>query len=158
MDPATLAHLVINALNQFGPFVGGAAATAIVTDASTDIYNKSKEQAKRLIDAIRHRFQREQDGGSAVQALQTYIGGDHDFASVVKTKIERILRDDPVFSTDLLRIMRSGPLQTLIIGEEAKARDIEMTNSTGTGTQHMQTGQKSEVEGIRMSLKTPDES
>src|ERR1700682_2043281 len=149
MDPATLAHLIINALNQFGPFVGSAAATAIVTDASTDLYNKSKEQARRLIDAMRHRFQREQDNGSAAHALQTYVSGDRDFESVVKTKLERILRDDPAFSADLLRIMRSGPLQTLIIGEEAKARDIEMTNSAGTGTQHMQTGKKSEVEGIK---------
>ena len=157
MDPATLAHLIINALNQFGPFVGGAAATAIVTDASTDLYNKSKEQAKRLIEAIHHRFQREKDGGSATQALQTYVGGDHDFESVVKTKLERILRDDPAFSADLLHIMRSGPLQTLIIGEEAKARDIEMTNSAGTGTQHMQTGKKSEVEGIKMNIKAPEE-
>jgi hypothetical protein len=157
MDPATLAHLIINALNQFGPFVGSAAATAIVTDASTDLYNKSKEQARRLIDAIRHRFQGEQDNGSAAHALQTYVSGDRDFESVVKTKLERILRDDPAFSADLLRIMRSGPLQTLIIGEEAKARDIEMTNSAGTGTQHMQTGKKSEVEGIKMNIKTPDE-
>ena len=157
MDPATLAHLIINALNQFGPFVGSAAATAIVTDASTDLYNKSKEQARRLIDAIHHRFQREQDNGSAAHALQTYVSGDRDFESVVKTKLERILRDDPAFSADLLRIMRSGPLQTLIIGEEAKARDIEMTNSAGTGTQHMQTGKKSEVEGIKMNIKTPDE-
>ncbi len=157
MDPATLAHLIINALNQFGPFVGSAAATAIVTDASTDLYNKSKEQARRLLDAIRHRFQREQDNGSAAHALQTYVSGDPDFESVVKTKLERILRDDPAFSADLLRIMRSGPLQTLIIGEEAKARDIEMTNSAGVGTQHMQTGKKSEVEGIKMSITSPEE-
>jgi len=158
MDPASLAHLIINALNQFGPFVGGAAATAIVTDASTDIYTKSKEQVKRLIDAMRHRFQREKDGGSAAQALQTYVGGDHDFESVVTTKLERILRDDPAFSANLLGIMRSGPLQTLIIGEEAKARDIEMTNSAGTGAQHMQTGKQSEVEGIKMRITAPDEN
>ena len=157
MDPAALAHLVIHAINQFGPFVGGAAATALITDASTDLYNKSKEQAARLIDAIRHRFQREPDNESAATALQAYTGGDRDFEVVVRTKLERILRDDPAFSADLLRIMRNGPLQTLIIGEEAKARDVEMTNSAGTGTQHMQTGKKSEVEGIKMTIKTPEE-
>jgi len=157
MDPATLAHLIINAINQFGPFVGGAAATALVTDASTDLYNKSKEQAGRLLDAIRHRFQREHDNGSATTALQAYSGGDRDFESVVQTKLERILRDDPAFSADLLRIMRNGPLQTLLIGEEAKARNVEMTNSAGTGTQHMQTGKKSEVEGIVLRITSPDE-
>ena len=159
MDPASLAHLVINALNQFGPFVGGAAATAIVTGASTDVYNKSKEQAKRLLDAIRHRFQREQDGGSAGQALQAYVGGDRDFESVVKTKLERILRDDSMFSTDLLRILRSGPLQTFIVDEEARVKGFDMTNSagTGTGTQHAQIGKKADIENIRMTIKTPDE-
>jgi hypothetical protein len=157
MDPATLAHLVINAINQFGPFVGGAAATALIFDASSDLYNKSKEQARHLLDAIHQRFQRESDNGSAATALQAYTGGDRDFESVVQTKLERILRDDPAFSADLLRIMRNGPLQTLIIGEEAKARDVEMTNSAGTGTQDMQTGKKSEVEGIVMRITAPDE-
>ena len=159
MDPATLAHLIINALNQFGPFVGSAAATAIVTDASTDLYNKSKEQAGRLIDAIRHRFQREQDNGSAANALQTYVSGDRDFESVVKTKLERILRDDPAFSADLLRIMRNGPLQTFIVEEEARVKGFDMTNSagTGTGTQQAQIGKKADIENIKMTIKTPDE-
>ena len=133
MDPATLAHLIINALNQFGPFVGSAAATAIVTDASTDLYNKSKEQARRLIDAMRHRFQREQDNGSAANALQTYVSGDRDFESVVKTKLERILRDDPAFSADQpLRLeievgqsLEGHPLMASIILE--RVREITRT-------------------------------
>ncbi len=160
MDSASLAHLIINALNQFGPFVGGAAATAIVTDASTDVYNKSKEQVKRLIEAMRHRFQREHDGGSAAQALQTYVGGDRDFESVVTTKLERILRDDPAFSASLLGIMRSGPLQTFIVDEEARVKGFDMTNSagTGTGTQHAQIGKKADIENIKMTIKTPDEN
>jgi hypothetical protein len=157
MDPATLAHLVINAINQFGPFVGGAAATALITDASSDLYNKSKEQAARLIETIRHRFRREQDNGSAATALQAYTGGDRDFEGVVKTKLERILRDDPAFCADLLRIMRNGPLQTFIVEEEARVKGFDMTNSAGAGTQHAQIGKKAEVCDVKMNIKTPGE-
>ncbi len=80
----------------------GRSRHGLVTDVSTDLYNKSKEQAERLVDAIHHRFRREQDNGSAAAALQTYVSGDRDFESVVQTKLERIMRDDPAFSADLL--------------------------------------------------------
>lgn len=156
MDPSTLAHLVINAINQFGPFVGGAAASALIFDASADLYNKSKEQARHLIEAVRHRFQREPDSGSATNALQAYTGGDRDFESVVQTKLERILRDDPAFSADLLRIMRNGPLQTFLVEEEAKVKGFDMTNSAGTGTQHAQIGKKADVSEVRMNITSPD--
>ena len=152
MDAGMLANAIMQALT---PLLGGVGA-AVATDIGNTIYDKSKEQARRLLEAIRHRFSKEQDEGSATLALQTFVNGDSDFAGVVRTKLERILQNDPDFSTEVLRIMRSGPLQSLIVGEEAKARDIDISNSAGAGTQHIQTGKKSEVERIKLNITPPD--
>jgi hypothetical protein len=163
LDPM-LVNWVMQGLSQLLPAVGpaaGAAAgtigTAIVTAAGTDLYDKTKEQAKRLFDAIRQRFAQEPDGAGATRALQTYVEGDRDFEPVVTTKIERILNQDPAFAAQVLAILRSGPLQSLIVGEEASAKDIEMSNSAGGGgTQTIQTGKKSEVERVKFTMTTPD--
>jgi hypothetical protein len=108
MDAGMLANAIMQALT---PLLGGVGA-ALATDIGNTIYDKSKEQARRLLEAIRHRFSKEQDEGSATLALQTFVNGDPDFAGVVRTKLERILQNDPDFSTEVLRIMRSGPLQS----------------------------------------------
>jgi hypothetical protein len=159
MLDAMLVNWVMQGLSQLLPAVGnaaGAAAGAIVTGVGTDLYDKTKEQAKRLFEAIRQRFSQEPDGGSANRALQTYIDGDRDFEPVITTKLERILQDDPAFAAQLLAILRSGPLQSLIVGEEAAAKDIEMSNSAGAGTQTIQTGKKSEIERVKFTMTTPD--
>ncbi len=155
IDPAFV-NWVMQGLSQLLPVVGGGIGGAVVTGIGTDAYNKTKEQAGRLLDAIRHRFSKEQDGGSATQALQTYVSGDRDFEGVVRTKLERALNEDPAFAAQLLAIMRDGPLQSLIVGEEARASDIDMSNSAGIGTQTIQTGHKSQVERVKMNITPPD--
>lgn len=156
MEVAMLVGLVMQGLSQLLPVVGGGVGAAIISGAGSDLYNKTKEQAGRLFDAIRQRFAGEHDGSKATQALQTYVDGDSDFESVVKTKLERILQNDPAFAANLLAILRSGPLQSLIVGAEATATDIEMTNSAGSGTQTMQTGDKSQVARIKLNITSPD--
>lgn len=161
MDPATLATTVMGILTQMQPYLGGAGAaiaTAAATDAGETIYQKGKEQGKHLLAAIRDRFTREKDGRGATQALQSFVDGDLDYSSVVQTKLERLLRDDPGFADSLLVILRSGPLQSLIVGEEATAREIDMSNTLGAGTQQIQTGKKSQVEGVSMNIAPPDKT
>jgi hypothetical protein len=161
MDPATLANTIMGILTQIMPFLGGVGA-AIVTSAATDVgetvYQKSKEQGKHLIATIRDRFSREKDGSSATQALQSFISGDLDYSSVVQTKLERLLRADPGFADNLLEIIRSGPLQSLIVGEEATAREIDMSNTLGVGTQKIETGKGSQTEGVSMNIAPPDKA
>ncbi|HXX77901.1 MAG TPA: hypothetical protein VEI53_05390 [Ktedonobacteraceae bacterium] len=159
MDPAALANAVMGILTQMMPFLGtmGAAiVTGIATDTGETIYQKGKEQGKRLLDAIHHRFATENDGGNATQALQNFVSGDLDYQSVVQTKLERLLRNDPGFSDSLLEIIRSGPLQSLIVGEEATAREIDMSNTLGVGTQKIETGKKSQVEGVSLNIAPPE--
>ena len=161
MDPATLANTIMGILTQIMPLLVGVGA-AIVTGAATDvgdtIYQKGKEQGKHLLAAIRDRFSREKDGGGATQALQSFVSGDLDYSSVVQTKLERLLRIDPVFADSLLDIIRSGPLQSLIVGEEATAREIDMSNTLGAGTQKIETGKGSQFEGVNMNIAPPDKT
>jgi hypothetical protein len=136
--------------------IGGAIATGAATDAGDTIYQKGKEQGKHLFEAMRDRFAGENDGGSATRALQSFTTGDLDYSSVVQTKLERLLRDDPGFADDLVEIIRSGPLQSLIVGEEATAREIDISNTLGAGTQKIQTGKGSLVEGVSMNIAPPE--
>jgi len=159
MDPASLANTVMGILTQMMPFLGpmGAAiVTGVATDVGETIYQKGKEQGKHLFQAIHDRFAAEKDGGNATQALQHFVSGDLDYTSVVQTKLERLLRSDPGFSDSLLEIIRSGPLQSLIVGEEATAREIDMSNTLGAGTQKIETGKKSQVEGVSMNIAPPE--
>src|SRR6266487_1222104 len=161
MDPATLANTIMGILTQIMPLLVGVGA-AIVTGAATDvgdtIYQKGKEQGKHLLAAIRDRFSREKDGGGATQALQSFVSGDLDYSSVVQTKLERLLRIDPRFADSLLDIIRSVPLQSLTVAEEATAREIDMSNTLGAGTQKIETGKGSQVEGVNMNIAPPDKT
>ena len=104
MDAVTLANAVMGILNQHVPFlggVGGAIAAGAATDVGDTIYQKGKEQGKHLFEAVQDRFAGENDGGSATRALQSFTTGDLDYSSVVQTKLERLLRDDPGFADNL---------------------------------------------------------
>jgi len=133
-----------------------AVMTAIATGIGTDLYDKGKQQARRVLDTVRARFARQNDGGGAAQVLQLYTDGNRSMEGVVRTTLESILHSDPTFAAQLLAILRDGPLQSLIVGEEATAQDIEMSNSAGVGAQMIQEGKKAHVEGVRMNITTPD--
>lgn len=162
VDPA-LVTWVMQGLSQLLPVagnaVGAAAGTiggAIATGVGTDLYDKTKEQAKRLLGVIHQRFSQEADGGGAALALQTYVDGDRDFEPVVRSKLERIMNGDPAFAAQLLAILRSGPLQSLIVGEEASAKRVDMSNSLGEGTQIIQGDRRAVVEDVKMNISRPE--
>lgn len=157
MDIPTITTEVMNALTALVPYIG-AAGTAIATSAGNSAYARGIEQAKHLYEKIKERFAGEKDGASATQALQTFVNGDADFNIVVKTKLERILHNDPAFAQDLLRIIQSGPIQSLIVGEEAEARRIHMTNTFGRGSQNVQIGRGSTTEDIKFNIGFDDGS
>ena len=156
MADAMIVNGIMQGLSQLLPAVGGGVGAAMVSGMGTDAYNAMKGQANHLLNVVRHRFSQEHDGGSAASALQSYMGGDRDFEGVVRVKLERVLDEDPAFAAQALAVLRSGPLQSLMVGEEAKARNIDMSNSAGEGTQIIQTGKKSEVERVRMNMPSSE--
>ncbi len=154
MEPVTFASTIMQILTPLLPYLS-TAGTAVATSAGTALYEQSVAQGKHLYETIKNRFAQEKDG-SAIQALQTFANGDTDYSPVVKTKLERLLRDDPDFANSLLSIIQSGPLQSLVVGDEAIARNIGMSNNYGAGTQRIQTGKSSETTDIRMSINGGD--
>ncbi|HCI78275.1 MAG TPA: hypothetical protein DHW02_01135, partial [Ktedonobacter sp.] len=114
MDIATLTALAMGFL------------TSIATKAGEDAYSKSKELATHVYEAIRTRFSHEQDRGNASNALQTLVGGDTDFESVVEKKLLAILTSDQTFAQQLSQLIQSGPRQSLTAAEEARAARIRM--------------------------------
>ncbi len=155
MDVSAITTSVMNALTALAPYIG-AAGTAIATDAGNSAYARGVKQAQHLYEKIRERFAHEKDGASATTALQTFVDGDADYTIVVKTKLERILQNDPAFAQDLLSMIQSGSFQSLIVGEEAEARRIAMTNTFGHGSQTVQTGKGSTTEDIKMNMGFDD--
>ena len=140
MDVATLTTLAMGLL------------TGIVTKAGEDVYVKSKELATRVYEVIRTRFSHEQDGGNASQALQTFMGGDTDFSTVLEKKLLNVLKSDPAFAHELSQLLQSGPRQLLIAAEEAKASHIHMSNTSGKGHQEVNLGHKATADDVEFNI------
>lgn len=144
MDPATLTVFATTALSTFfGQMVVGAG-----TKAGEDAW----EQAKRIYEAIKTRFSKEQDDGKASRAL-TAMADDPDVSDSVKIKLARILESDSAFKLLLEQIIQSGPQQTLTIEEEAEARRIRMRIQGGIGTQDIHAGKRSKIEDVDMGIE-----
>ncbi|HLG63431.1 MAG TPA: hypothetical protein VKY19_15945 [Ktedonosporobacter sp.] len=140
MDAATLTALAIGLL------------TGIVSKAGEDVYGKSKELATHVYEAIRKRFAHEQDGGNASQALQTFMGGDTDFSTVIEKKLLNILNADPTFAHELTQLVQSGPHQALIAAAEAKASHIRMSNTSGRGHQEVNLGERASADDVQFTI------
>lgn len=126
--------------------------TAIVTKAGEDAYGKAKELTTHVYDSIRSRFAREQDGGNASKALQTFVSGDTDFAPVVEKKLITMLQTDPVFVRELSQLVQSGPFQSLSAAEDAKAAHISMDNTLGRGKQNIDLGARATAEDVHFNI------
>jgi hypothetical protein len=153
MEVAALVSAIMTALAPFA----ATAATAVATSIGNDVYAKGKEGAKRLYEAIKARFAKEEDGSITTQALQKYVDGSAKYEGLVRDELERLIKADPVFAETLAQFVQSGPLQSLIVGKESVARDIEMNNSLGAGTQKIQEGDNSTVERVRMNINRGDQ-
>ena len=150
MDAAALTPLVMGIINNpLAPIVG----TAVVTKLSEEVYDKTKEQAKHLLEAIRNRFAQEPDSGKASRALQNFIEDPNTYGIVLENKLFNLLQADSSFAEELNKIIQSGPRQLLSVEEEAQANKIRMNNSLGRGIQEIKGGKKSTLEDIEMNMK-----
>lgn len=145
MDPFMLATQVIAILS---PFIAKA-SEAVATKAGDALF----EQGKRLYEAIHARFAQEApvDGGKASQALDNFVK-DPDNASVVETKLLRLLQTDSNFASTLSQIIKTGASQEINFGDDAKAKDFQMRNATGEGSQQFHTGDRPNLEGIIVEI------
>lgn len=109
------------------------------------------EQSKRIYEAVKARFAREADGGKASQAL-TILASDPDNKPVVEAKLTRILQSDPAFAEALRQLVQTGPIQRLVLEENAKASRVRMRNSARTGTQEGRGGSNSEMTDIDVEI------
>jgi hypothetical protein len=147
MDPFTLA-LASQAMAFLTPYL-----TKAGEEFASKFGDAAFEQCKRLYDAIRTRFTQEapKDGGTASQALDT-LAKDPDIASTVETKLARILQTDPGFANTLKQILRSGPLQSIEVGDDSTAEGNQMKNRAGEGTQTMRGGNRSTLKDNSMEI------
>lgn len=152
MVVAALVAAVMTALTSLAATAGSAVATNI----GNDVYTKGKAEAKHLFETVKARFAKEKDGALTTQALQEFAGGNVKYESLIKTELESLINADPIFAETLSQFVQSGPLQSLIVGTEAVARDIEMSNTLGAGKQIIQEGDKSTVERVRMNINRGD--
>jgi len=152
MEVAALVAAVMTALTS----LASGAGIAIAASIGNDVYAKGKAEATHLFETIKARFSKEKDGTAATQALQAFVDGDIDYESLIKTKLERLINADPAFAGALTQFVQSGPLQSLIVGTEAVARDIEMTNTSSEGQQIIREGDKSTIERVRMNISHGD--
>jgi len=149
MVVAALVATVMTALTSLAATAGSVVATNI----GNDVYTKGKAEAKQLFETVKARFAKEKDGALTTQALQEFVNGNADYESLIKIKLERLINTDPVFAETLTQFVQSGPLQSLIVGEEAEARRINMSNTLGAGRQETRVGNKSKVEDVNLSIE-----
>ena len=147
MDPFTLATQVIAVLSPFLAKAG----EAVATQAGDTLF----AQGKRLYKAVHARFAQEApaDGGKASQALDNFVK-DPDNASVVETKLRRLLQTDPNFANTLSQIIQTGASQEITFGHDAKAKDFQMRNTTGEGSQQLHTGDRPNLEGFTVEIRS----
>jgi hypothetical protein len=147
MDPFTLA-LASQAMAFLTPYL-----TKAGEEFASKVGDAAFEQCKRLYDAVRTRFTKETpiDGGTASRALDS-LAKDPDMASTVETKLARILQTDPDFANTLKQILRSGPLQSIEVGDDSTAEGNQMKNREGEGTQTMRGGNRSTLRNNSMEI------
>ncbi len=147
MDP-----LILTLASQVMTFI-----TPYLTKAGEEFASKvgdaAFEQCTRLYNVVRARFINEapNDGGNASHALDA-LPKDPDMAGVVETKLARLLEADPDFANTLQQMLRSGPLQSIEIGEDSTAEGNQMKNRAGEGSQTMQAGNRSTLKGNIMEI------
>jgi hypothetical protein len=145
VDFITLANQVIIALTPFLHFLSSAGAsvgTSIVTKLGEDIYDKGKEQGKRLYQAVKVRIEEEKavDNGKANKALQNFLEDPDDYADVFRKKLALLLQTDPSFARALDQMLQQSVAlrQVILLGENAIAEGNEQSNTLGFGEQRMQ--------------------
>ena len=147
MDPITLttvATQVVAILASLFSKVGESIATKFGEDA----YEKSKH----LYEVVWDRFARKDDGGSASKALQNFVDEPQVYGNVFKEMLLPLLQADPNFAETLSVILRSGPIQRITVGADARVEHTRMSNESGQGTQTIEGGDRSTFSVISMDI------
>ena len=147
MDPITLttvATQVVAILTSLFSKVG----ESFVTKFGEDAY----EESKHLYEAVRDRFAKKDDGGSASKALQNFADEPKVYGNVFKEMLLPLLHDDPNFADTLNVILHSGPIQRITVGADTTVEHIRMSNESGQGTQTIEGGDRDTFSDISMNI------
>lgn len=159
MDFIMLAHQIILALTPLAPFLSGVGAgigASMVNKLGEDIYDESKDQGKRLYQAVKVRIEEEKpvDGGKASKALQNFIEDPDDYAGIFQQKLEAIFQAEPSFAEALNEMLQqsSALRQVILLGEDAIATDNEQSNSLGIGEQRIELGKGARAQNNKQNI------
>ncbi len=145
MEPITIAALTTLATQVVGILTSlfRKAGEALASKFGEDAY----EEGKHLYHVVRDRFAKEPDNGKANKALQNFADDPETYDTVLEKVLVSILQSDPEFAYALKGITQKGPIQRLEIGNSSIARDNQMKNSLGEGTQIAKAGENATLEG-----------
>jgi hypothetical protein len=145
MEPITIAALTTLATQVVGILTSlfSKAGEAFASKIGEDAY----EEGKHLYHVVWDRFAKEPDKGKASKALQNFADDPETYDTVLEKVLVSILQSDLEFAYTLESITQKGPIQRLEIGNSSIARDNQMRNTQGEGTQIAKAGENSTLEG-----------
>jgi hypothetical protein len=147
MDPITLSMVATQVVAILTPFFSKV-GESIATKFGEDAYDASKH----LYEVVRDRFAKKDDGGKASRALQNFADDPQLYGNVFKEILLPSLQTDPGFADKLNQILNTGPIQRIIVGEDAKVEDTHMTNEYGQGIQTIAGGDRSTFSDVSMNI------
>ena len=147
MDPITftmVATQVVAILTPFFSKVGESIATKFGEDAY--------EASKHLYEVVRDRFAKIDDGGRASKALQNFADDPQVYGNVFEGILLPSLQADPGFTGTINQILHTGPIQRIVVGEDAKVADIQMNNEYGQALQTIEGGDRTTFSDVSMNI------
>src|SRR5271157_752651 len=147
MDPITLtmvATQVVAVLTPFFSKVGEAIATKFGED--------SYEASKHLYEVVSDRFAKKNDGGKASKALQNFADDPQIYGSVFEEILLPSLQADPGFAGTINQLLHTGPIQRIVVGEDAKVADIHMNNEYGQALQTIEGGDRTTFTDVSFNI------
>jgi hypothetical protein len=150
MDPSaltTLATQVVAILAPLVPFLS-TAANAIAPKVGEDAY----AEVKHLYGVIHTRFDKEADDGKSSKVLQNFAEDPEEYAPNLENKLLQVLQADPSFANTLNQIIKTGPLQEMIFGDESSIEDTHQTNEQEQGTQSMKGGKSVTFKNVSQTI------
>ncbi len=144
MDYHTVIEQAVILLRTFAPKLEDAMATTVV--------EAGFEQAKRLYEAIKHRFKQEDDKGKALKVLENFQNSPEEYQVNLYNKLTDILQKDPALAQTVTQLLQQGPVQRILANDESQVIANAMHNSLGKGIQDIEAHGKAHVEGNTFTI------
>lgn len=118
----------------------------------TNIVDVGLAQAKRLYESIKQHFQREDDKGSALKALEHFQEEPQEYQINLNNKLVHALQSDEAFAQVIAQHIQQGPLQEILASDRARVIANAMHNRSGQGRQTIDASGDAHVEGNNFNI------